>query len=112
MAREFGLYPETSVPHYWIGCRAIITRNGLEIPYDRWSSDFRSTARKQELIDFVNGEAAPKLERIVRQHRTNGYFDSEDGKFRCEYDTRNSGGYLYCGFYSLTVEPGDEVSGE
>lgn len=112
MAREFGLYPETSVPHYWIGCRAIITGNRLDIPHDRWSNDFRSAARKQELIDFVNEEAIPTLENLVRQHRTTGCFDSEDGKFRCEYDTRNSGGYLYCGFYNLTVEPEDEVFNE
>ena len=109
MEHQFGIYPETSEPHYWLGCRGIITKHRLDIPYDRWSNRFLSTARKQELINFTNKIALPELERRVREGNTAGSFDSEDGKFRCEYNDRNSGGYLYCGFYSLTVEPGDET---
>ena len=104
----FGLYPETCVPHYWIGCRGIITEQRLDVPYDRWSSRFLSEARKQELIDFTNNYALPELERRVKSGDTAGAFDSEDGRYRCEYNDRDSGGYLYCGFYNLTVEPEDD----
>lgn len=105
---EFGLEPTNCVPLYLIGARGIIDKYGLDIPYDRWSNSFLETNRKQELINFVNETALQELEKRVKKHDTKGFFDSVDGKFRCEYDDRNSGGYLYCGFYNLTIENGDE----
>ena len=107
MSKEFGIYPNNSVPHYWIGCRAIITRGQFDIPWDRWSSEFIETTRKDELVEWVNETALTELKRRVKAHNNRGYFDSTDGKFRCEYDDKSSGGYLYAGFYSITIEEGD-----
>lgn len=104
MSREFGIYPQNCVPHYWIGARGIINRGSLDIPYDRWSNDFRDTKHKADLIKFVNNEALPELEKRIKKHCIRGFFDSADGRFRCEYDDRSSGGYMYMGFYNITID--------
>lgn len=109
MSKEFGLYPN-NVPHYWIGARMIVSGGEMYIPWDRWSSEFHSTQRKHELISWVNNYAIDEVMRRIKEFgRDTGwhFFDSEDGKFRCEYDDRNSGGYVYLGFYNLTLEEGE-----
>lgn len=100
MSREFGIYPKDREPQLWIGCRAIISKNGLDIPLDRWSTDIKYESGKDDFVWWVNNVAIPIIEVGVREGRKKFWFSSESSYYTCEADDRNSGGYLYCGFYS------------
>ena len=100
MSREFGIYPKNREPQLWIGCRAIITERRFDVPYDRWSTDIKYENGKDDFVWWINNVAIPKIEVGLRQGRTKFWFGSESGFFTCEADDRDSGGYLYCGFYS------------
>ena len=54
MAREFGIYPTNREPQLWIGCRAIITKGRLDIPYDRWSNDIKCQDGKDDFVSWIN----------------------------------------------------------
>ena len=101
MSRDFGLYPQEITPKMWIGARAIITGGVLDIPWDRWSSEFVDTDGKGVLFWWIDNEALPRIEREIKKHNTKGSFESIDGMFKCEWDDKQSGGYCYIGFYSL-----------
>lgn len=107
MSREFGLYPENREPQLWIGCRAIIAKRELDIPYDRWSNDIKYLSGKDDFVWWINNVALKEAERRVRNYEHKFYFESESGFFYCEADERNSGGYLYIGFGS--TEQYDEI---
>ena len=98
MSREFGLYPTNREPQMWIGCRAIITEKRFDVPYDRWSRDIKHEDR--DFIKWINNVAIPKINAGLKDGRKAFWFGSEDGRFACEADDKDSGGYLYCGFYS------------
>lgn len=100
MSREFGLYPTHREPKMWIGCRAIITNRKLDIPQDRWSTDIKYEEGKDDLVWWINNVAIPQIEEGLKGFRTKFWFGSENGFFSCEAEDRDSGGYLYCGFYS------------
>lgn len=100
MSREFGIYPQDREPQLWIGCRAIITERKLDIPYDRWSTDIKYESGKADFVWWINNVAIPKIEAGVSEGRTKFWFGSESGFYTCEADDRDSGGYLYIGFYS------------
>ena len=100
MSREFGLYPANREPQLWIGCRAIITGGKLDIPYDRWSTDIKYASGKDDFVWWINNVALAEIERGLKEGRKKFWFGSENGLFTCEADDRNSGGYLYIGFYS------------
>lgn len=100
MSREFGIYPTNREPQMWIGCRAIITNKRLDIPYDRWSTDIKYEDGKDDFVWWINNIAIPRIEVGVREGRTKFWFGSESGFFACEADDKDSGEYLYCGFYS------------
>jgi hypothetical protein len=100
MSREFGIYPRDREPLLWIGCRAIINKRELDIPWDRWSNDIKYTDGKDDFVWWVNNIALPQIEERVKQGKKQFWFDSENGLFTCEADDRDSGGYLYIGFYS------------
>ena len=100
MSREFGIYPTNRKPLLWIGCRAIIQNKKLDIPHDRWSTDIKYENGKEDFVWWINNVAIPKIEVGLKQGRTKFWFGSESGFFTCEADDRDSGGYLYCGFYS------------
>ena len=110
MSREFGIYPETHEPKFYWGARAIITRGDIDIPWDRKSFDGdRESPDVADFFDWINRTAMPKLSMKVDNYDTKGIsFDSEDGRFHCEADDRNSGGYLYIGCW--TTESWDKVS--
>lgn len=100
MSREFGIYPKDRKPKLWIGCRGIITKKGLDIPYDRWSSDIQYESGKEDFLWWINNIALPRIEAGVMDGRTKFWFGSESNFYTCEADDRDSGGYLYCGFHS------------
>ena len=100
MSREFGLYPTNREPQMWIGCRAIITDRRLDIPYDRWSTDIKYESGKEDFVWWINNVAIPRISAGLKEGRKAFWFGSENGLFTCEADDRDSGGYLYCGFYS------------
>ena len=100
MSREFGLYPTNREPQLWIGCRAIITQRRFDVPWDRWSTDVKYANGKPDFVWWINNIAIPRLEAGVREGKKHFQFSSESGFYTCEADDRNSGGYLYCGFYS------------
>lgn len=100
MSREFGLYPTNREPQLWIGYRVIITEMRFDVHYDRWSIDVKYESGKQDFVWWINNVAIPRLEVGVRDGKKKFCFGSESGFYTCEADDRNSGGYLYCGFYS------------
>lgn len=100
MARDFGIYPVDREPQLWVGCRAIITKRNLDIPWDRWSNDIKYLDGKDDFVWWVDNVAIPRIETSVREGKTKFQFCSESNFFACEVDDRNSDGYLYCGFYS------------
>ena len=105
MARDFGIYPENREPKLWWGARAIITQGYVDIPWDR--KNFDGDKDSPELDDFfswINNVAMPKVEGCVETRKW-GYgiklsFNSEDGRFHLEADTKESGGYLYIGAWT------------
>ena len=99
MSREFG-YAKEKDSLMWIGCRAIIAGRRLDIPYDRWSTDIKNESGKDDFVYWINNNAIPTIEGGLKEGRTKFWFGSENGFFTCEADDRDSGGYLYCGFYS------------
>lgn len=111
MSREFGLYPTNREPKMWIGCRAIIIGKKLDIPYDRWSADIKYESGKEDFVWWINNVAIPKIEAGVKKGRKAFWFGSESGLFVCEADDKDSGGYLYCGFYS-TKKYDEMIKGE
>ena len=100
MSREFGIYPTNREPQLWIGCRAIITNRRFDVPWDRWSNDIKYESGKEDFVWWINNVAIPAIEERVMKGKREFSFESENGLFVCEADDRNSGGYLYCGFYS------------
>ena len=100
MSREFGIYPTNREPQLWIGCRAIITGGRFDVPWDRWSNDIKYESGKEDFVWWLNSTAISEIEERVRKGERRFRFESENGLFACEADDRNSGGYLYCGFYS------------
>ena len=100
MSREFGLYPKDREPQLWIGCRAIITERKFDVPWGRWSEDIKYESGRDDFVWWINNIAIPKIEVGLREGRKKFWFGSENGLFTCEADDRDSGGYLYCGFYS------------
>ena len=100
MSREFGLYPKNREPQLWIGCRAIITGRKFDVPYDRWSTDIKYTAGKDDFVWWINNVAIPRVEKSIKEGAKQIWFNSDSGFYICEADDRDSGGYLYCGFYS------------
>lgn len=100
MSREFGIYPANREPQLWIGCRAIITRRELDIPWDRWSNDIKYQSGKDDFVWWINNVAIKEIEKRIKGYQYKFYFESENGFFYCEADERSSGGYLYIGFGS------------
>lgn len=100
MAREFGIYPTNREPQLWIGCRAIISRRELDIPWDRWSNDIKYQGGKDDFVWWINNIALNEVKKRVKDYQNKFYFESENALFYCEADERNSGGYLYIGFGS------------
>ena len=107
MSREFGLYPANREPQLWIGCRAIITKRELDIPWDRWSNDIKYQDGKGDFVKWINEIALKEVEKRVKGYQSKFYFESKDGRFYCDADERGSGGYLYIGFGS--TEKYDEI---
>lgn len=103
MAREFGIYPNDREPQLWIGCRAITTDNVFDVPWGRWSEDVKYESGRDDFVWWINNVAIPKIEAGLKEGKTKFLFDSENGLFICEADDRDSGGYLYCGFYSSKI---------
>lgn len=108
MSREFGIYPTNREPQLWIGCRAIITRRELDIPWDRWSNDIKYQSGKDDFVWWINNVAIEEIEKRIKDYQHKFYFESESGFFYCEADERDSGGYLYIGFGS--TEKYDEMA--
>lgn len=102
MSKDFGIYPQDKTPKLWWGCRAIINKGYIDIPYDRKS--FEGNPHDTDAEDFffwINNTAIPKLEEKIKQRDTkNIYFKSESEMFICEASDRQSGGYLYIGCYT------------
>lgn len=109
MARDFGIYPDNREPVLWIGCRGIITKYGLDVPFDRWSSEFKYQQGKDDFIWWVNNIALPMIDLKLRERETKFVFFSENNLFYCEADSKESGGYLYVGFGS-TQEYDDMIN--
>lgn len=107
MSREFGLYPANREPQLWIGCRAIITKRELDIPWDRWSNDIKYQSGKDDFVWWINNIAIKEIEKRVKDYQHKFYFECDGGFFYCEADEKNSGGYLYIGFGS--TEKYDEM---
>lgn len=105
--KEFGIYPTTREPQLWLGCRAIITNKTFDVPFDRWSESLRYKVGADDFISWVNHIAIPKIELCIKRGQKKFCFSSDNGFFTCEADDRDSGGYLYCGFYS--TEKYDEM---
>lgn len=100
MSREFGLYPTNREPQLWIGCRATITDKVFDVPWGRWSEDIKYESGRDDFVWWINNVAIPKIEMGLREGRKKFWFGSESRFYTCEADDRDSGGYLYCGFYS------------
>lgn len=100
MSREFGIYPSNREPQLWIGCRAIITDKTFDVPWGRWSEDVKYESGRDDFVYWINHTAIPTIEKGLKQGRKAFWFGSENGLFTCEADDKDSGGYLYCGFYS------------
>lgn len=68
-------------------------------------------SKTQQIVDdfipWVNNIAIPKIESGIKRGQKKFCFSSENEFFTCEADDRDSGGYLYCGFYS--TEKYDEM---
>lgn len=103
MSRDFGIYPDNESPKLWWGARGIIRYygNSLDIPWDRQSHEFADGEDKDDFIYWIDKTAIPKLEECVKYRDTRKVsFDSDSGRFHCEAEDRNSGGYLYIGAWS------------
>ena len=100
MGREFGIYPKNREPQLWIGCRAIITDRIFDVPWGRWSEDVKYDSGRDDFVWWINHTAIPIIGDGLKKGVKKFYLESENGLFVCEADDRNSGGYLYCGFYS------------
>ena len=100
MSREFGIYPANKEPQLWIGCRAIITDRIFDVPWGRWSEDIKYESGRDDFVWWINNVAIPKLEIGIKEGKKKFHFASESYHFICEADDRDSGGYLYVGFYS------------
>lgn len=103
MSKEFGIYPANRKPLMWAGARGIYKPfdkwRVLDIPFDRWSSEFQITDNKNDFIDWINDFALPQVEKFIKNRCIiKQYFESDDGCFYCEFDERSSGGYMYLGF--------------
>lgn len=79
----------------------------FDVPFDRWSESLRYKAGAVDFIPWVNNIAIPKIESGIKRGQKKFCFSSENEFFTCEADDRDSGGYLYCGFYS--TEKYDEM---
>ena len=107
MGKDFGIYPTDRTPKLWIGCRAIITDGRLDIPWDRWSNDIKYESGKDDFVWWINNVAIPRINEGLKNGIKKFRFGSESKFFICEADDKNSGGYLYCGFY--TTQKYDEM---
>ena len=103
MAREFGIYPSDREPQLWIGCRAIITDGIFDVPWGRWSEDVKYESGRDDFVWWINNIAIPRINSGLQCGQTKFWFGSESGFYTCETDDRDSGGYLYCGFYSSKI---------
>lgn len=112
MSREFGLYPDGKEPDAWWGARAIITERRIDIPYDRKSFDGDKT-KADDLFAWIESTAIPELDKRVKKYDTKRVvFDSDCGRFHCEAEDRDSGGYLYIGCWtnlSVVAQRGEAV---
>lgn len=103
MSREFGIYPRDREPLMWVGARAIykpFDKYGryLDIPYDRWSSEFNDQTMKEDFIYWIDNFAIPQIVRFAKERCVlKQYFESDNGLFYAEFDDRQSGGYMYIG---------------
>ena len=85
-----------------------ITINGIEARFSDLTEleqkkildDLADDYYKDDFVWWINNVAIPKLEVGVKEGRKKFWFGSENGFYTCEADDRDSGGYLYCGFYS------------
>ena len=100
---RFGIYPEGTTPELWWGARAIITTREIDIPMGR--QNFEGDKAHEEFYDFfgwINNTAIPYLNECIKKGKTkNISIDSEDGKYHCESDDKDSGGYLYIGVWTV-----------
>lgn len=103
MAREFGIYPNDREPQLWIGCRAIITDGIFDVPWGRWSEDVKYESGRDDFVWWINNIAIPRINSGLQCGQTKFWFGSESGFYTCEADDKDSGGYLYCGFYSSKI---------
>ena len=112
MRLEFGLQTDPvwndHVPYAW-GGRLIYRPYSkfcvLDLPYDRQSfvGDVE-LSRKDDFGKYIDEEILCKKSKILQQANTKrGKFEfGPDNRFICEYDDRDSGGYLYVACYPKT----------
>lgn len=100
---RFGIYPENKTPELWWGARAIITTREIDIPMGR--QNFEGDKNNEYTNGFfwwLNNIAIPYLNECIKKGNTkNLSIDTEDGRFHCEADDKNSGGYLYIGAWTV-----------
>lgn len=98
---RFGIYPENTNPELWWGARAIVTKYRLDIPRDRQNFE-GDKAASADFIQWINDVALPYIEdECIPRKTKNISIDSDDGRYHCEADDRNSGGYLYIGAWTI-----------
>jgi len=103
MSKEFGIYPSNNIPRLWWGARAIISKREIDIPVGRYNFDGdREATDFRNFFNWIENDAIKKLNDKVKSfNNKNISFDSDDGNYHCEADSKNSGGgYLYIGCWS------------
>ena len=112
MSREFGIYPENITPRQWWGARALIEKEWgtgkwrFSLLPDRQNYERQndvSDTDKDDFFFFLSHDMDDALQHLVatsysfRNGSESFIFESESGRFHCEANPRNSGGYLYIG---------------
>ena len=102
---RFGRYPEVPFKMWW-GARAIATGEELDIPYDRFSWEGGDRDSRQPLVDWINKEVLPFLNKKLSYLKQNQSevlsLKSDDGKFCAEACCNDSYGYLYIGCWEVS----------
>lgn len=95
---RWGIYPCDETPCVWWGARTILRNKDIDILYDRQSYE---GSEDVDFLSWINNVALNKIRNELKENRTKGEFTSECDSYHCEFDDRQSGGYLYIGCWSL-----------